>query len=72
MIKLTLKVSGESGKIFHYIVFNYEETSKTNKNLGDLYASFGIRPGEMDTDLWLGKIGMAHIVTGKQIGRAHV
>lgn len=61
MIKLTLKVSGETSKLFYYLVFNYEETSRTNKNLGDLYASFGIRPGEMNTDRWLGKIGMANV-----------
>lgn len=71
MIKLTLKVSGETGKLFYYLVFNYEETSRTNKNLGDLYASFGIRPGEMNTDRWLGKIGMANVTHREYNGKTY-
>ena len=47
--------------IIEQSLFNVEETSKTNKNLGDIYASFGIHPGEMNTDRWLGKIGMANV-----------
>lgn len=71
MIKLAIKVAGYMGKIFHYIVFNYEETSKTNKNLGDIYASFGIKPGDMNLENWLGKTGAAQITHREYNGKTY-
>jgi len=61
MIKLTLAVSGAHGKLFHYVVFMEENRQLTNANLGAIFDSFGITPGNMDTNQWRGRVGAAHV-----------
>ena len=64
MIKLTLKVSGYNQKVFHYIVFNTENQEaieRTNDNLGRIFDSFNIEPGNLNVLDWKGKVGAAEI-----------
>ena len=63
MIKLTLDVSGYSGKVFYYMVFVPEYPEQTNKRLGDIYESFGIPQGDLEPLLWIGKVGAAMLST---------
>ncbi len=73
MIKLTLAVSGHSSKLFHYIVFMEERQDITNQNLGMFFDSFGITPGDMNLQNWIGKVGAARVkheqYDGKQQAR---
>ncbi len=61
MIKMTLKVSGQSTKIFHYFVFLQELPEVTNDKLGRIFDSFGITPGDLNVLNWKGKVGAAEI-----------
>ena len=64
MIKLTLKVSGYNGKVWHYMVFmadTPERMKMTNDNLGRIFDSFGIPQGDLNVEHWKGKVGAAHI-----------
>ena len=57
MVKLTLAVSGYGSRLFHYIVFMDDRPDITNQNLGMFFDSFGIRPGDMNLQNWIGKVG---------------
>lgn len=59
MVKLKLKVSGQLGCVWHYLVLDKDNKERTNKNLGDIYESFGITQGEMNTQNWVGRVGGA-------------
>ena len=61
MIKMTLKVSGQSTKIFHYFVFIPDKPEMTNDKLGRIFDSFGITPGDLNVLNWKGKVGAAEI-----------
>ena len=61
MIKLTLAVSGAHGKLFHYVVFMEENRQLTNANLGAIFDSFGITPGDMDILGWRNRVGAARV-----------
>ncbi len=61
MIKLTLSVSGCGGRLFHYIVFMPDNPQFTNQKLGELFDSFGIKPGDMNILNWRGKVGAANV-----------
>ena len=71
MIKMSLKASGHSGKVFHYIVFDKENSRMTNKNLGDVFESFKIPDGEMNTLKWKGKVGAAYIKHREHEGKMY-
>lgn len=56
--EITLDVSGHSGKLWFYLVFDPSDTKKTNQRIGTFLESFNI----CDFDLshyrgWIGKIG---------------
>ena len=56
--EITLDVSGHNGKLWFYLVFDRNDTKKTNQRIGAFFESFGIT----DYDLshyrgWIGKIG---------------
>lgn len=56
--EITLDVSGYSGKLWFYLVFDHNDTKKTNQRIGTFFESFNI----VDFDLshyrgWIGKIG---------------
>jgi hypothetical protein len=57
MIKLALKVSGHPGKVFHYIVDN----EYAQRNLDQMFDSFGIKPGDFNILNWRGKVGAAQL-----------
>ena len=64
MVKMTLKVSGYNGSIWHYMVFmndSPERIRMTNDNLGRIFNSFGIEPGDLNVERWKGKVGAAHV-----------
>ena len=61
MIKMTLDVSGHSGKVFYYMVFLPEYKETTNKRLGDIFESFDIEPGSLEPLYWIGKVGAAEL-----------
>ena len=56
--EITLDVSGYSSKLWFYLVFDANDTKKTNQRIGQFFESFDIA----DFDLshfkgWIGKIG---------------
>ena len=57
MIKLSLRVSGYPGTVFHYIVDN----EYAQRSLDQLFDSFGIGPGDFNYPNWRGKAGAAMI-----------
>ncbi len=64
MIRMTLKVSGYNGSIWHYMVFmndNPDRIRMTNDNLGRIFDSFGIQAGDLNLEHWKGKVGAAAI-----------
>ncbi len=64
MIKMTLKVSGYNGSIWHYMVFmndNPDKIRMTDDNLGRIFDSFGIPQGDLTLEHWKGKVGAAHV-----------
>lgn len=71
MIKLTLAVSGYGSKLFHYIVFMDDRPDITNQNLGMFFDSFGIRPGDMNLQNWIGKVGAARVKHEQYEGKAN-
>ena len=71
MARLILRVSGMPGRVFHNIVFDHDNSSNTNRSLGELYAGFGIEPGSMNLDEWVGSVGIAKIVHSKYNGKTY-
>lgn len=64
MIKMTLKVSGYEGSIWHYMVFMGDTPDRvriTNDNLGRIFDSFNIPQGDTNPEHWKGKVGAASI-----------
>lgn len=56
--EITLDVSGHNGKLWFYLVFDRNDTKKTNQRIGAFFESFGI--GDFDLSHyrgWIGKIG---------------
>ena len=69
MIKMTLEVSGHSGKVYYYMVFMPEYREQTNKRLGDIYESFQIPQGNLEPVYWIGKEGAAMLATEVHEGK---
>jgi hypothetical protein len=61
MIKIVLDVSGQNATIWHFIVFMPENQKLTNQKLGEIFNSFGIQPGNLNTMSWIGKVGAAKV-----------
>ena len=69
MIKMEIKVSGQSGRVFYNIVFMPEGTDKngnplrdiTDRNLANVFDSFGIPDGDLNITNWIGKVGGVRI-----------
>jgi len=61
MLKLTIKASGYSSKLFHYLVFMDDRPEITDQNLGKIFDSFGIPQGDMNLFGWVGKVGAARV-----------
>lgn len=61
MLVLTLDVSGHNGSLWFYLVFMPTNPQMTNQKLGQIFDSFGITQGDMNTANWIGKVGGARI-----------
>lgn len=61
MIKLVLDVSGYNSTVWHWVVFVADNQKLTNQKLGELFASFGIQPGNFNLATWVGKTGAAKL-----------
>ena len=61
MIKLTLDVSGHKGALWYYIVFNPSNPQMTNRQLGGVFSSFGITPGDLNVANWIGRVGACRV-----------
>ena len=64
MIKMTLKVSGYDSTVWNYMVFDNstpEAAKRTDNNLGRIFDSFAITPGDLNLGNWKGKVGAAQI-----------
>lgn len=59
MWEVTLEISGRTGFMWDYIVFDDSNPKMTNQKLGQYFDSFGITPGNMDHMSWVGKVGGA-------------
>ena len=62
MLTLKFQVSGQSGKLFHYIVFLPDRPEITNRNLTQFFDAFpGIQDGNFNTQSWVGQVGACHV-----------
>lgn len=61
MIKVVLEVSGYNSTIWHWIVFDPDNSKLTNQKLGELFNSFEIQPGNFNLSSWVGKVGAAKV-----------
>ena len=68
MIKLTLDVSGYSSTLWFYLVFLPDNPKLVNQRLGQIFSSFGITPGDMETSHWVGKVGACRVKHEKYNG----
>ena len=57
MLAMTFDVSGHSSSLWFYLVFMPQNPQITNQRLGQIYDSFGIQPGNMNFNSWVGKVG---------------
>lgn len=60
-IKLVLDVSGYNSTIWHWVTFMADNQKLTNQKLGEIFNSFGIQPGNLNTTSWIGKVGAAKV-----------
>ena len=60
-IKLILDVSGYNSTIWHWFTFMADNPKLTNQKLGEIFNSFGIQPGNLNTSSWVGKVGAAKV-----------
>lgn len=61
MLEITLNISAFPGKYKYWLVFMPDNTKMTNVRLKQLWDSFGIKEGNVNTDEWVGKTGAAKI-----------
>jgi hypothetical protein len=63
MLSLQFDVSGQAGKLFHYIVFLEDKPEITNRNLTQFFDSFkDIKEGDLDNlQSWVGKVGACKV-----------
>lgn len=71
MIVLQLAVSGQPLSLWYYIVFLDDRPEITNRNLTQVFDSFGIEEGNFSVSSWVGKAG-ACTVKHDEEGRAKV
>lgn len=57
MLVLKFDVSGYSAQLWHYIVFLPDNPEITNRNLTQLFDSFGIEDDNFNLASWVGKVG---------------
>lgn len=67
--EIILDVSGQSGKLWFYLVLNPDDTKRTNQSIGSFFDSFGITDYDMSHyNGWKGKIGAVRVKHEKYNG----
>lgn len=61
MLVIKMRVSGYPSLLWHYIVFLDEKPEITNRNLTQLFDSFGIEDGNFELGTYVGMAGAAHV-----------
>ena len=60
--EIKFDVSGQSGKLWFYIVLNKADVKQTNQNLGTFFECFGIGSSHLGNgQQWIGKVGGARV-----------
>lgn len=60
--EITFDVSGQSGKLWFYLVLNKADQKQTNQNLGAFFECFGITNYAMGNGKqWIGKVGACRV-----------
>lgn len=60
--KITLKINGQSGKVWHNLVLDAQNVKQTNQRLGEFFDSFGIANTALGTGKqWIGTVGAVRI-----------
>ncbi len=62
-LEITLEVNGHENRLKHFIWYNRERASMTDRKLGELFESFNITGDERNScEAWVGKTGAVHVV----------
>lgn len=64
MLRIVFDVSNYASKLFYYLVFDgssEDARKRTNGTLAKIFDSFGIAPGDMNFQSWIGKVGACRI-----------
>ena len=60
--EITLDINGYNSKMWHYLVLDKSNPSRTNQSLGDFFDSFGISNYSLGTGKqWIGSVGAVRI-----------
>jgi len=65
MFKIIFDVSGYSGSLWYYFVFNEANRERTMENIAKFCSTFGIEKGTLNPDVapnWKGKVGGVEVV----------
>lgn len=68
MLTLEYAISGYDHTLRDYVVLDPANPQRTNQTLGTLFACFGIQPGNMATQTWIGKVGGCRVKHEKYTG----
>ena len=69
MLVLKLKVSGQPGSVWNYIVFLDDRPEITNRMLTQFFDSFGIEEGNFNLNSYVGMVGGAMIKNEEYVGK---
>lgn len=60
--EITLEVSGFNSKLWYYLVFDPDDSAKTNQRIGSFFDSFAIQDHDFSHfDRWVGKDGAVRV-----------
>ena len=63
MFEITLAVSGQSSKLWYYLVLDPSDPKKTNQRIGSFFDSFAITDYNLaNFSRWKGKVGAVRVV----------
>ena len=62
-LEITLEVNGYENRLKHFIWYNRDRASMTDRKLGELFESFDITGDDRKScEAWVGKMGAVHVV----------
>ena len=62
-LEITLEVNGYESRLKHFIWYNRDRASMTDRKLGELFESFDITGDARNScEAWVGKMGAVHVV----------